>query len=97
MTREDLEKVFEDKSDDEILEFTRVANKLHPRRDICAFLLLDKLVPQVEIDIVSGADHDEIYLETDVDDLAKVATEEDITTLLRCGVRLDDDGLMMFA
>ena len=96
MTREELEMMFQEKCENEFLEFERVANKLHPRRDICAFLLLDKLVPQVDIDMVCDSEHDEIYLETDTDDLAKVATEEDVTTLVRCGVRLDENGLMMF-
>lgn len=92
----DLEETFE-KYEDEYLEFDRVKNKLHPRPDLCAFLLLDKLLPNDGCDMVCGAGHDEIYLDADTDKLAEVATEEDILTLTRCGVRYETDGLAMFA
>ena len=93
----DLKETFE-KHDDEYIKFDRVENKLHSRPDICAFLLLDKLVPEPGQDMVSAAEHDEIYLHTDCDRLAEVATDEDILTLTRCGVRYDDsnDSLAMF-
>lgn len=90
-----IEDAFE-KYDDEYLEFKNVKDKLHSRPDICAFLLLDKLVPGKE-NIVSGASHDEIYLSIDCDELAKVASEDDILMLTRCGVRFEDDGLCMWA
>jgi len=79
----------------EFLEFDRISHKLHQRPDIHAFLLLSSLVPS-QLDMVSSAEHDEIFLEVDPDDLAKVATEEQIRDLVRCGVRLDDDHLCMF-
>ena len=66
------------------------------RRDLRAFTLLDKLVPGM-MDIVSAAEHDIIYLDTSVEELAKVASEEDIAILAQCGVMCDDDGLSMFA
>jgi hypothetical protein len=93
----DLQEVW-DKYDDEYLKFGRVENPLYPRPDIAAFLLLDKLVPaSFERDMVCGAGHDEIFLDTDVEELTKVATEEDVLTLVRCGVRLiDGDYLAMF-
>jgi len=93
----DLQEVW-DKYDDEYLQFGRVENPLYPRPDIAAFLLLDKLVPaSFNREMICGASHDEIYLDTDVEDLAKAATEEDILTLIRCGVRLiDGDYLAMF-
>lgn len=96
----DLQAVF-DRYDadgaDEYLRFERVENKLHPRPDVCAFLLLDKLVPAPDNDMICAAEHDEIFLDTDCEKLAAVATEADILTLVRCGVRFDGEGLAMFA
>ena len=40
-------------------------------------------------DMVTAAEHDEIYLGVDCEELAKVATEEDLLDLIRCGVRYD--------
>ena len=93
-----LEEVFEKYSDDgdEFLKFDRVENPLSTRPDLCAFLLLDKLLPLSNRDMISDASHDQIYLEVDCEELAKVATEEDIITLIRCGVILSEDYLYMF-
>lgn len=91
-----LEEVFQ-KYDYEWLHFDSVKEKLHPRPDICAFLLLDKLVPNPNRDMISSAEHDEIFLDTDCDELAAAATEEDIITLIRCGVLYEHRGLCMFA
>ena len=92
----DLKEVF-DKYADEYMEFDRVENKLHSRPDICAFLLLDKLVPSEGNPMVSVADNSGIYLDTDCEKLAAVATEDDILMLRRCGVRYDSysEWLMM--
>lgn len=84
----ELQAMFE-KHEDEYLEFSRVEEKLHPRPDLCAFLLLDSLLPGAG-DMVCAAEHEEIYLDVDCDLLADVATEADILTLVRCGVRYDD-------
>lgn len=94
----DLDATFK-KHDADYLRFERVENKLHSRPDICAFLLLDKLLPNDGRDMVCAAEHDEIFLDADCDKLAEVATEEDILTLTRCGVRYDSDtdSLAMFA
>jgi len=93
----DLQETFA-KHSNEYLQFNSVENKLHSRPDICAFILLDKLVPNEGIDMVSAAEHDEIFLDTDCDKLSDVATDEDILTLTRCGVRYDSDmeSLAMF-
>lgn len=85
----DLEVIF-DKYEDEHLKFESIQNPLHPRPDICAFLLLHNLVPSGK-DIVSAAGHDEIWLDVSPESVAQVATEEDILTLIRCGVMLSDD------
>ncbi len=49
--------------------------------------------------MVACAAHDEIWLRTDLDDLARAATKDDIITLIRCGVRIDEEheSLAMFA
>lgn len=97
MTVEELATLFE-AHNDEYLKFARVPNKRSSRPDLHAFLLLDALVPG-DRDIVSGAKHDQIFLDVDPDDLAKVVTEDVAVELVRCGVMYDEenDSLMMFA
>lgn len=91
-----VEELF-DKYDEEYLEFERIEDPLHPRPDVCAFLLLHRLLPKNR-DMVSAAEHDKIWLDVDPEALAEVATEEDIRTLVRCGVmyELKYDSLSMF-
>lgn len=80
---------------DEFCKFELVENKLHNRPDIVAFLLLDKLVPGIGKDIIIAAEHDEIYLDVDCEFLANAATEDDIKTLIRCGVRYDESNSLL--
>lgn len=82
----------------EYLEFDRV--KVRPygnRADLHAFVLLAQLDPSTE-DMVSSAEHDQIWLGVDYEAVGDVATEEQIIELIRCGVRFDDeyDCLHMF-
>jgi len=93
----DIEKEFE-KYDSVFCKFDQIQDKLSQRRDLCAFMYLDKLIPDQNGKIISCAEHDEIYLEVDISELAKVATEEDVLFLLRCGVRYDSEleSLCMF-
>jgi hypothetical protein len=93
----DIHETFE-KFNDEYFNFDSIKNKFHSRPDLCAFLLLDKLLPNDGRDMVCGAEHDEIFLDADLERLAEVATEEDVLTLTRCGVRYDSDtgSLAMF-
>lgn len=69
------------------------------RPDLHAFLLLEKLLPGSDGDIVTAAEHDEIWLDIDVEALAAVITIEQIEELDSCGVMADEDhdGLHMFA
>jgi hypothetical protein len=90
-----LQETFE-KYNEEYLKFENIEKPLHRRRDIAAYLLLDKLVPNGDYPMVSDASHDEIWLDVDPDKLAHAASEEDILYLVRCGVRLGDDTLEMF-
>ncbi|CAB3654206.1 hypothetical protein LMG26685_02912 [Achromobacter mucicolens] len=94
----DLEAVFE-KFDDEYILFERIENPAHSRPDVCAFIMLDRLVPSEKSrDMVCSAEHDEIWLDVDIEELARVATEDDVLSLVRCGVRFDTDiqSLAMF-
>lgn len=89
-----------DKYEDDFLKFERVENKTSKRADLHAFMLLDRLFPRPEGrgDIVSAAEHDEIFLGVDPDELDEVATEDQMLELIRCGVRCDSstDSLAMF-
>ena len=89
MEQENLHQFFEDHND-EFLKFDRVENKLSSRADLHAFLLLDKLVPGTS-DIVGSAAHDEIFLSTDVEELLKVATEDQLIELSRCGIFYNEE------
>jgi len=77
--------------------FILIENKRSQRADLHAFLLLDELLPGNQ-DIVACAEHDEIFLEVDVDKLREVAKEEQVLELSRCGVNYDEstDSLSMF-
>jgi hypothetical protein len=100
MTEERLIEILDD--DEDFSDRRAIAKKaveeclVTKRADLLVFLILDRLVPGTG-DIVSGAEHDEIFLGVDIDDLAKVATEEDIILLRQLGVRESDGGLAMFA
>ena len=82
---------------DDYLEFDKVENKLSGRPDLHAFLLLDKIFPGYTRDIVSGACHDEIWLDIRSEQIESLSDEQ-ILELVRCGVRYDSDaeGLGMF-
>lgn len=88
MTMEEMVELFE-KHEDEYIEFERIENPLHPRPDICAFLLLHNLVPE-DRDIISWSEHDEYGFSIRPEELAEVVTEEDIITLRRCGLMYNE-------
>ena len=96
MTSDQLRDLFE-KHDELFMAFELYGRTGTCRPDLAAFVLLDNLCPATG-DIVSGANHDEIYLGIEVEALAKVITEEQVIELIRCGVRYDDqhDSLCMF-
>lgn len=97
MTSEELIEML-DADTDEFLKFERIEKPLSKRPDLHAFLLLDRLVPGTQ-DIVAGAGHGEIWIGVDVEELAAVITPEQVTDLIRCGVRWDSsaDSIGMFA
>jgi hypothetical protein len=83
---------------DEYFSFSRIVAPRHRRPDICAFLMLDDLLPG-DSDIIAYARHDEFFLSINPEALAAVATPEFILDLRRCGVRYDveTESLAMFA
>ena len=93
----DIAAVYEKHTDKEFLKFDRVTDRQSERPDLHAFLLLDKLVPGTR-DIVTAAEHDEIWLDVNIDELSVALTEEQMIELIRCGVRYDKstDSLAMF-
>lgn len=96
MKTEALLDLFEKHLEGEFLKFERIDNKLSGRRDIHAFILLDSLVPR-DKDIVTAAEHDQIWLDVEPNELAPHITETQIIDLLRCGVFYDVGvGLSMY-
>lgn len=91
-----LQMVFE-RNGEEFLKFETITNPRHKRPDLCAFLMLDDLLPG-DRDMVSSAEHDEIFLGVDCEKLAEIITEDQIRDLVRCGVRYSEeyDGICMF-
>ena len=87
-----------EKHREEYLRFDRVENKKSNRPDLHAFILLDQLVPG-NTDIIAASAHDEFFLATDPEELSRVATEDQIIELIRCGVRYSSchDSLSMFS
>lgn len=96
MKTDQLRGLFE-KHGEAYLKFDLAGRTGTTRPDLADFILLDQLCP-ASGDIVSGASHDEIYLNIDVEELAKVINEDQVIELIRCGVRYDDqhDSLCMF-
>lgn len=97
MTADDVRELFE-KHNEEYLEDERIQNPVTQRSDLNAFLRLNQICPESTSHIVNAAEHDEIFLEPSLEDLAEAnITEDDVIYLIRCGVRLSDfDGLSMF-
>lgn len=82
-----LEKMFA-QSESEYRKFASVESKRSRRPDLHAFLLLDELCPS-EGHMVQHASKYEIFLAPDVQKLEKVITQDQVTELVRCGVRYD--------
>jgi hypothetical protein len=95
MTVDELKDLFEQHSHEGRLDFHRISVKRSSSPDLHAFLLISELLPS-DNNIISTAEHDRIWLEVEVEDLAEVATEEIVLELVRCGVIYDDGvGLAM--
>jgi hypothetical protein len=101
MTKERfIELIDGEDSEEEFLAFGRIAEKFSSRPDLHAFLLMDRLVPShTESDLLSAAEHDEIWIEIEIERLVEAGiTVEQVRDLVRCGVRYDSnhDSLAMF-
>jgi len=91
-TPEEIEELFE-KNDNEY-NFSTIENKRSTMDDLHAFLLLAELAPECS-SIISGADHDVIYLGPELNELGNI-TEDQIIELIKCGVHISDGYLQMF-
>ena len=96
MTTEKLFDLFAE-AGETYLKFSDIKNPRVNRPDLHAFLLLNEIAPS-EInrsghgwDIVSCAEHDEIWLSVTLEQLAPVITKEQVEELVACGVYLDRD------
>jgi chemotaxis response regulator CheB len=90
MTVDELQEMFEKYQDDVSLDRLGVEMLGSKRDDLHAFELLDKLVPGKR-GMVSGADHDVIYLDVELDDLKDIITDPQVVELVKCGVFFDHD------
>lgn len=92
----EIDERWETVTGDEYCEFHKVENKRSQRADLHAFLLLDELFPGAG-DMVCHAEHDEIWLDVE-DEQVETLTDAQMIELARCGVRYSGDGgLCMFA
>jgi hypothetical protein len=76
--------------------FEKIENPMHCCPDVCAFLMLQAIAGGTD-NMVSGAEHDEIYLSVDLDDvLDSCPTKEWLKDLYRCGVMVNYNGFSMY-
>lgn len=93
----EVEELFE-LLNDEFIKFERIPENERPfsSPDLCAFAYLDKRFPSDNnMDMVSAAEHDEIWLRIEWEQIEQL-TRDDVIYLTRCGVRYDDDSLALF-
>lgn len=87
----DLKELFEEHAD-EYLEFNREVNPPSFCPDVCVLNLFNQLAPHYTIgrSIIGVAAYNEIWFDIDPEKVAKSATEDQIISLIRCGVRYDE-------
>lgn len=87
-----------DKYEDETMDFNLVKDKFSNRRDLHAFILLDKLIPNGYL-IIRAVEHDQIWIEIELKELEENLTEAMVLELLHCGVHYDKEmeSLYMFS
>ena len=88
MTLEEMGRLFE-KHHVESLEWDKVDPKMSDCRDLHGMLMLHALCPTTN-DIVSAADHDQIWFSADPEIVAGNITEDQIKDILRCGLSYSD-------
>lgn len=99
MTVEKLIELFDNyENTNKTMEFEEMEHptkKTFRRRDLCAFVKLNQIISG-DSNIISYAEHDQIWLEVELEELAKKITEEDIYFLTACGVFISEESLSMF-
>jgi len=85
--------------DDDYLEFEAIESPRHRCADLCAFLMLADMLPDLSGNIITASKHDEFYLGVDCEHLNLIATDDQLRDLARCGVRYsaEYDALCMFS
>jgi len=84
-----------EKHNDEFLKFERVENKRSSRADLCGFLFLEELFPDIDRDLICCAEHDQFWLDIDKDKI-ETLTDDQIIELLRCGILYDEENESLF-
>lgn len=88
MTEEEMHDLFA-AHEDEARHYDRIAVKLSDRPDIHGMLMLNWLDPQTG-DIISAADHDQVWFAAKPEVVARNITEDQVKDLLRCGIYFED-------
>lgn len=97
MTLNEMKELFEIHNDS-FLKFEEIneKNHKHPRRDICAFLIIDGLQQKSNSSIISGAQHDKIWIDGDLEKIAELIDNDTVIDLIRCGIFIDEGSFAMF-
>jgi hypothetical protein len=85
---------------EEDLKFENIKHPENHRKDLCAFLMLAPFVERGQ-DIISAAEHDKIYFNVDLNALEDAYNAGDFTEamlidLIRCGVFVEEDNLVLY-
>ena len=95
MTYDEVVELF-DEDTKEFGKFDLVENKLSSRRDLHAFIMLDKLFPSDKGgDLVCSASHNEFCLDINGDQI-ETLTREQVVELTRCGVMFHSEHDCLF-
>lgn len=94
MTLQELEAHFKAAADKPYVpraeRWKALQNKRASRPDLHGFLLLDELLPSAKaMNMIAAAEHDEFWLDIDINEFAAVATPALINELTVCGVYYD--------
>lgn len=97
MTKERMIEIFNQLADEPI--FPKVSEQLSHRRDLNGMMILANLFPEpTQLDFICCAEHDQIWFDVDINQLAERATEQQILDIMRCGIWFDSniESLTMF-